>query len=246
MNGLSRFLKEMKLNAYIWLLAGGLFLGPLFLISDPSTSGNAGIFPFLLSPFLLPVFVPQLSGVKEENGMSVLIRSLLFPVFTGLIFLTTFLIFGTPRLIAGVKGILFLTSFSILLTGLTEGVQGAGGSSFVARWTSTVIGLLLAGSFVYLSPLVDHFYNRPEMRNVIITLATCLNPLLVMSGGILEQDLLRGAFFYEHLAIGRYYSYSAPSLIGVATVYTVTGTLAGVFGDLVQGEQPGSLMKRCS
>lgn len=231
MNGLIRsLLKKIKQTAYIWAIAGGLFIGPLFLGAFSTTPGNVGILPFLLSPFLLPVFVPQLSDVTDDNRASILSGALLFPVFSGLIFLVTFLMFGAPRPLAGVKGVLFLTSFSFLLTGLMVGVQGVGTSRFLARWTSTLIGLLLAGSFIYLSPFADHFYDRPQLRNAIIALATQCNPVLAMSGGILEQDLLRGAFLYEHLSIGRYYSYSAPSWITVGLVYTVIGFLAGSAG----------------
>lgn len=230
-DGLEFLFWEIRRKSLIWLLSGGLFLAPILFLSEPFHSTNAGIVPFLLSPVFVAVFAPHLSGIHPgENVGSMVIRCVLFPGFTGMVFLTSLGLFGTPRPGVAVQGVVFLFSFSILISGITIGLQGIGVALFPARWTSTVIGLLLVGSFVYLSPLADHFYNRPELRQIIIGFATQVNPVLAMSGGILEQDLLRGAFLYEHLSIGRYYSYRVPSWIGLGVLYNVIGFITGGTG----------------
>jgi hypothetical protein len=200
-----------------------LLLGPAFLMPAPFDSGNAGVLPFLISPFVCVLFVPYFCRQCTSDARTTILMVGWFSLVIGLVFVVGYALFGSPRPLAALKGTMVIYSLSVLVSGLYVLTHRLYGSTSLSQWGSTIAGLLLTGSFVYLSPVADLLYADRGTRNLVIAFATELNPVLALSGGILQQDLLRGAFLYEHLSIGRYYAYNAPSWIRIVLSYIVLG-----------------------
>ena len=56
------------------------------------------------------------------------------------------------------------------------------------------------------------------------------NPILVASGGLLEEDLLRRSWTYEHSTIGSFYRFEYPDRHRATLDYTLLGTLLWALG----------------
>ncbi len=221
----------------VYVLSTILLLGPACLLAVPFTSGNTGLLPYLISPFLLAIFLPYLC-TEGDRVLAIFLEGIWYSLYIGFVFGAAYMLFDSPRPGAILKGLVVLNGLAFLIAGLYILVLGMFADSFLAQWCATIVGLLITGSFIYLSPVADALYAERALRNVVIGSATSLNPVLAMSGGILQQDLLRGAFLYEHLSIGRYYAYSAPSWQRVGLIYLVFGGLMATIGRWLRDHRP--------
>ncbi len=203
----------------------------LFILPTVGVTGkNTGVIPFLLSPLIIALFLPYLLAADNWYSGKNLTVVLSYPLLIFLLFLLSYIRFSSPRLPACVRGVLFLYSFTIALTGLAVLLYGFGCKPFTVQWLSTFVALLVLGSIVILSPIIDRYYANPGIRRLLILISTRVNPFLAMGGDILNQDLLRGTVLYKHLSIGRFYSYSAPRWEILSIGYLLMGGSAGAAG----------------
>jgi len=213
----------------------GIFVFVVSVVSEP----HGRTIPFLIAPVLVTIFQPFLLSSEDWYTGSVLTPALTYPLFLFMLFLLLWMIVPLASVQPVLRTGLFLCTYALLLTGVAILVLGTGTRPFTAQWTATLLGLLLIGSFVYMSPIIDRYYSNAPLRKTLIYLSTQANPILAIGGRIFEKDLLRGPILYKHLSIGRYYSYPSPNWRVLSRLYFLTGGVAGALGVYLFRSKPG-------
>ena len=188
-----------------------------YLLSIPASG--------LLVPAIAALLAPRqregLSGYLRETGVTLtllfavasLVGLCLFrtdaphpPALVGTIFLITATLPGLG---------LFLASGRLL--GPHPGAAGG-----------ALLSLFLVSTLFWIDPWIE---NSPqELRPGRIERVLHTNPILVASGSLLEDDLLRRKWTYEHSVIGSFYRFEYPEWPGPARTFLLWGATLWLFG----------------
>lgn len=210
----------------LWFGTGVLLVIPPLLVHPVPEEG--GLIPFLFCPLLFSLVVPLANSVYSGDSDNLLFHLFIVPPLLLSHFVIVYFVYRSPSIPALLRGGIFLWAYATGLTGVFYLVRSAGMHKFTAQVWATLSGVVLNYSFLLLSPVVEFYSTVPSVRTVLIDLATRGNPVLILSGSILKQDLLRSSVMYEHIPIGRFYSYSTSEWSVASLMFLAIGLVGGL------------------
>jgi hypothetical protein len=141
-------------------------------------------------------------------------------------------LFGATGVAGALLAQLVIVAFCGLLASVFALVRCSGSELLFAQLVSIFVACVLLGTVFYADPLIEA-EQSPESRSAVIHAALAVNPVTVISGSLLEFDLMRRPVMYGRISVIQRYQFSYPRdwwevLAGYAAVSFVLFLGAGV------------------